>query len=305
MEVLTLTANAEAPFMTQQMAALERRGVSFSTLPVPGEVGDATSRTPVDYLRFFPEVLGESRNGYDLVHAHYGTTAPMALAQLRLPVVLSLWGSDLLGPVSPLSRACARFCDEVVVMSPEMRDALGGTCTVVPDGVDLERFAPEPQVEARDAVGWPDDEYHVLFPYSPDREMKNYPRAKRVVAAVDERLDRPVRLQTVYGVDHDVVSTYMNAADALLLTSHSEGSPNAVKEALACTLPVVSVDVGDVRERLAGVTPSRVATSDRELVTGLCGVLESGERSNGREAVREVSLDRTTDRLLEVYERVT
>ncbi|WP_255191705.1 glycosyltransferase [Natronobeatus ordinarius] len=304
MEVLTLTANADAPFMTQQLAALERRGVSFSTLSVPGEIDETTSRDPADYLRFFPQVLGESRNGYDLVHAHYGTTAPMALAQLRLPVVLSLWGSDLHGPVSPVSRACARVCDEVVVMSPEMRDVLGRACTVIPDGVDLERFAPTSQSAARAAVGWAADEYHVLFPYSPERELKNYPRARRVVDAVDGMLERPVRLQTVYGVDHDAVSDYMNAADALLLTSHSEGSPNSVKEALACNLPVVAVDVGDVRERLAGVSPSRVATSNRELVTGLAEVLESGERSNGREAVREVSLDRTTGRLLEVYERV-
>ncbi|WP_306059015.1 glycosyltransferase [Natronococcus wangiae] len=305
MHVLILTANADAPFMTQQVAALERRGVSFSTLSVAGEVSADTDRSPFDYLRTVPRVIREAGNGYDLVHAHYGLTAPMALAQVRKPVVLSLWGSDVHGPTAPVSKACAPFCDEVVVMSEEMRSVLGRDCEVIPDGVDLERFQPEPKSRARDAVGWPDDEYHVLFPYSPAREVKNYPRARRVVNAVRGLVDRPVELQTVYGVDHGVVSKYVNAADALLLTSDSEGSPNSVKEALACNVPVVALDVGDVAERLAGVDPSVVATSDEELIDGLIEVLERSERSNGREAVCEVSIERTADRMLDIYERVT
>ncbi|GAB3664522.1 glycosyltransferase family 4 protein [Halopiger thermotolerans] len=304
MHVLTLTTNADAPFMTEQMRALERRGVSFSTLPVSGEGDSGKTRSPTDYLRYFPEVIAEAGNGYDLVHAHYGLTAPMALAQVRKPVVLSLWGSDLYGPVGPVSRTCAPLCDEVVVMSEEMRETLEQDCRVIPDGVDLEKFQPAPQDEVREAVGWDPDEYHVLFPYLPEREVKNYPRARRIVNAVNGLVDRPVRLQTVYGVDHDAVPDYMNAADALLLTSRSEGSPNSVKEALACNLPVVSVDVGDVTERLEGVDPSLVSDDDEELIEGLRGILESGKRSNGREAAREVSVEQTADRLHSLYERV-
>ncbi|QLK26713.1 glycosyltransferase [Natrinema zhouii] len=306
MDVLTLTAYADAPFMIQQMDALEERGVSFTTMSVAGEIDDDTDRSPVDYLRTVPRAIREAGNGYDLIHAHYGLTGPIALAQLRKPVVLSLWGSDVHGPVAPVSRASAPFCDEVVVMSEEMRTELGRDCRVIPDGVDLETFRPEPQDRAKARVDWDDDEdaYEVLFPYSPARDVKNYPRAERVVSVVDNLLERPVRLRTVSGVDHDAVPDYMNAADALLLTSHSEGSPNSVKEALACNLPVVAVNVGDVRERLAGVEPSCVAASDEELARGLIDVLERGERSNGREAARQVSIDRTADRMLEVYEGV-
>ncbi|MFP8953049.1 glycosyltransferase [Natrialbaceae archaeon A-arb3/5] len=304
MHVLTLTTNADAPFMNEQMRAIERRGVSFSTLSVSGDGRAGHSRGPLDYLRFFPEVIQESGNGYDLIHAHYGLTAPMALAQIRTPVVLSLWGSDVYGPIEPVSRACVPLCDEVVVMSEAMREHLGRDCAVIPDGIDLEKFQPGPQDQAREAVGWRDDEYNVLFPYTPKRTVKNYPRARRIVNAVNGHLDRPVRLRTVYGVDHETIPDYMNAADALLLTSDSEGSPNAVKEALACNLPVVSTDVGDVRERLSGVSPSRVATDDDELIEGLRDVLERGERSNGRDAAREVSIDRTAERMFDVYERV-
>jgi len=132
---------------------------------------------------------------------------------------------------------------------------------------------------------------------------ENYPRAERVVTVADNLLERPARLRTVSGVDHDAVPDYMNAADALLLTSHSEGSPNSVKEALACNLPVVAVDVGDVRERLAGVEPSRVAASDEELVGGSSTF---SNPASDRTAARppEVSIDRMADRMLEVYEEV-
>ncbi|AGB39112.1 glycosyltransferase [Natronococcus occultus] len=304
MNVLVVTANADAPFLTQQVDALEARGVAVRILPIAGEVGADVDRSPLDYVRTVPRVLREAGPEYDLVHAHYGLTAPAALAQLRLPVVLSLWGSDVYGPAAPVSKLCAPLCAETVVMSDAMRTELGRG-TVIPDGVDLERFRPESRARAREDVGWSADEYHVLFPYSPARTVKNYPRAERVVAAASRRLDRPVRLQTVSGVDHDAVSTYLNAADALLLTSDSEGSPNSVKEALACNVPVVSVPVGDVPERLGGVDPSVVARTDRALVAGLVDVLERGERSNGREAAREVSIERTADRMLAVYERAT
>ncbi|WP_265107874.1 glycosyltransferase [Halosolutus halophilus] len=303
MDVLALTTYDDAPFMDQQITALERRGVSFERLTVPGQVSASESRSPSDYLRYFPQVIREARNGYDLLHAHYGLTAPMALAQRRLPVVLTLWGTDLNGPAGPLTRVCAPRCDEVVVMTDGMKRTLGSDCTVIPFGIDLDLFRPRDRERARARVGWAADEHHVLFPYSPERTVKNYPRAKQIVAAVDHHVDRPVNLQVVHGVDHETVPTYMNAADALLLTSDSEGSPTSVKEALACNLPVVSLDVGDVRQRLAGVEPSRVATSDGELVRSLVEVLERGDRSNGRAAAEKVSQSVTIDRLLDVYER--
>jgi len=103
--------------MVQQMDALEERGVSFTTMSVAGEIDAETDRSPVDYIRTVPEIIREAGNGYDLIHAHYGLTGPIALAQLRKPVVLSLWGSDVHGPVAPVSRASAPLCDEVVVMS--------------------------------------------------------------------------------------------------------------------------------------------------------------------------------------------
>lgn len=303
MDVLVLTANTEAGFMQRQLAAIERRGVSFSTVGIPGRDSETDQRSALDYVRAigpFRRTIGDE---FDLVHAQYGLTAPIALTQRRLPVVLSLWGSDVHGPVAPISSAAAPLCDEVVVMSTVMARRVPCRCAVIPNGVDLERFRPTSREEARAVVGWAQDAYQVIFPYPPYRPVKDYPRAKQIVHAAADRLDRPVNLQVVHGLSHDEYVTHLNAADALLLTSRSEGSPNTVKEALACNVPVVSTAVGDVPERLVGVEPSAVSADDAVLVDGLCDVLERGERSNGREAVKELGIERTAAAMHEVYER--
>ncbi|SFC54293.1 Glycosyltransferase involved in cell wall bisynthesis [Halobiforma haloterrestris] len=303
---------SEEVFFTQQIDTLERKGVDTTVLVVPGADqidGDMGSgRGVAEYLQFLPKVRQELRSGnYDLIHANYGLTAPYAITQFRLPVVLTLWGSDVVGFDGAVTKACAWRCDAITVRSEEMRDMLGRDAHILPSGIDLERFEPMDRREACERVGWDPDRKHVLFPYSPDYERKNYPLAKRVTERTRDRLeatDDEIELQTISGVPHERVPIFMNAADALLLTSRHEGSPNTVKEAMACNLPVVSTDVGDVRTRLRDVSPSGVGTTEDELVDELVAVLESGRRSNGRDAVREVSWDRIGDRILDIYESV-
>jgi glycosyltransferase involved in cell wall biosynthesis len=122
-----------------------------------------------------------------------------------------------------------------------------------------------------------------------------------VADAAADALDDPVTFHSVSGVPHAEMPTYMNAADALLLTSNREGSPNTVKEAMACNLPVVATDVGDVAERLDGVSPAAVGETDAELITGLIEVLEADARSDGRDHVRDVSLESMAERIRTVY----
>ena len=309
MDVLNPVTNPDAEFYRQQVETLGRLGVSERTVAVPGERRTtdeaASARSPLDYLRFYPRVLRQSLEGYDLVHANYGLTAPAALAQPTRPVVLSLWGSDLLGEFGWLSRLCARAADAVIVMTEEMAAALAPVEShVIPHGVDLERFRPIPQSCARARVGWPADALQVLFPYSKQRPVKNYERAERVVAAAREQLDVPVDLRTVHGVAHDRMPLYVNAADALLLTSDREGSPNSVKEAMACNLPVVATDVGDVAALLDGVARSHVCRRDEALVDALVDVLDHREPSDGRDHVEPYGLARMGERIRSVYESV-
>lgn len=309
MRILSLVTSDHAKFYRQQVAGLRERGHAVDTVSVPGcPVKDGVEledRSVSTYARYFPRAVAAAAGEYDVVHANYGLVAPPAVVQPFRPVVLTLWGSDLLGEYGWLSRLCSRFADEVVVMSEEMADAVGRDAHVVPHGIDLDRFRPMPQSDARAELGWSSDAHNVLFPYDPSRGEKDYPRAERVVEAARPSLDGPVELRTMSGVSHDRVPVYMNAADALLLASKREGLPNTVKEAMACNLPVVATDVGDVARVLDGVAHSTAASDDGVLADALAEALRAGERSNGRAAIADMSLENQLDRIEEIYRSVS
>ena len=309
LRVLHLTT-AEEIFFTQQIEALERRGIDCTVLSVPGidqiDGNLAEKRGLKEYIQYFSMVRRELRRGeYDIIHANNGLTAPFAAMQSALPTVLTLWGSDVIGFDGLVTKACAWRFDAITVRSEEMLELLGrDDAIILPSGVNLERFRPIDQQEAKERVEWDTDGLHVLFPYSPEYERKNYPLAEQVVAAAEAELDQEITLHTISGIAHEEVPYYVNAADVLLLTSDHEGSPNTVKEAMACNVPVVSTDVGDVRERLQGVTHSYVGDSKAELTDALVEVLVAAERSNGREIVKEVSWTQIGDRLISIYKYV-
>lgn len=186
-----------------------------------------------------------------------------------------------------------------------MRELLGRQDSIiVPSGIDLDLFHPITRSEAREHIGWDVDGANVLFPYSPYYKRKNHPLAINVVNEVELILGENVNLRSIERIPHDEMPYYINAADAVLLTSKYEGSPNAVKEALACNVPVVSTDVGDVKKRLEAVSPGGVGNNQKELVKILVNVLESGNRSKGRETVRNLSWDQIGTRIIEIYRSV-
>lgn len=301
MRVLQLITSSRS-FYRNQVEALERRDVDCTTLAVPGTYDPDAPRDITDYLRYAPKVLGHSLDGYDVIHANYGLTLPFALAQPTRPVVCTLWGTDLMSDrswLTALSQFGARCADEVVVPSSEMADELSRSSTVVPFGIDTDMFRPIPQSEARERVGWDPGANCVLFPYESGRPEKDYPRARRIIDA----LDVDANLKQVSGVDYELMPYYMNASDALLVTSKRESGPMVVKEAAACNVPVVSTNVGFVDRTLADVDRSYVCDSDAELARSLRTVLERGERSNGRDVLDGLDVDAMGERLVEVYRR--
>lgn len=298
---------AEEVFFKQQIQTLENKGVDCTVCVVPGadEIDGAMAekRGIKEYLQYVPKVRRALRSGdFDIIHANYGLTAPYAVTQFKLPVVLTLWGSDVVGFDGLVTKSCAWRADAITVRSEEMKDLLGrDDAYIVPSGVDMDLFRPIDQEVAREKVGWDKDGTYVLFPYSPDYERKNYPLAEAVVNDCESRISNEIIFKTVYNEPIGKIVYYMNAADAVILTSKYEGSPNTVKEAMACNVPVVSSNVGDVKERVMNVKHSGIGNNKEELVDLLSTILLDKNRSNGREYIQDLSWDQVGSNFIDIY----
>jgi glycosyltransferase involved in cell wall biosynthesis len=299
-----------------RMAAVERQIRSLGRVGVDVDVVKVEGHRGLKYLETLPRFLRAARK-CDLVHAHYGYCGWLARARLGKPFVVSFMGSDLLGTPSPrggttkaskvaakINRLSANGASAVIVKSPEMARTLPVRAHVIPNGVDLDEFWPGAREAARNALGWSNDHRYVLFPGCPHERRKGFGLAESGVTRAARAFAQRVELMPLCDVDAKSVADYMNASDALLMTSLWEGSPNAVKEAMACNLPVVSVSVGDVSSLLEDVDASEVAPrDDGALADALVRALAEGRRSNGRVALvrKGLDLESVARRILEIY----
>jgi glycosyltransferase involved in cell wall biosynthesis len=302
-----------AVFVARQAEFLRREGVQVDLFPFRG------SRRPGNYLAAWREVHRRLRHGsYDLVHAQFGQSGLTALPK-RVPLVVTFRGDDLEGIIGEkgryvpagwllraVSRTVARQADAAIVVSAHMKRHLPRSVDshVIPSGIDLDLFRPEPQEQARIRLGLPLEGRLVAFVGNPDLARKRYSLAQEAVAIVNRSM--PTQLLVGWGKRHHEIVALLNACDAMVFTSMQEGSPNAVKEALACNLPVVSVPVGDVPLRLKGVKGCELCPDDRAdtIAAALERVLRRGGRSEGRAAVQDLDERVLTGRLIDIYRSV-
>jgi len=300
-----------ATFIARQVDFLRAAGVAVDLFPFRG------GKKPTRYAAAWLEVRRRlRRERYDLIHAQFGQSGLLALPK-RLPLVVTFRGDDLqgvlsdadgrhtpLGQLLPLvSRLVARRADATIIVSAHLKAFLDEAAQphVIPSGVDFERFRLIPQAEARRRLGLSPDRRLVLFVGNPDLPRKRYRLAREAVEIASGSL--PTDLVLGWAVPHDAIPFFMNACDALVFTSLQEGSPNAVKEALACNLPVVSVPIADVPERLCGIAGCEVCADDspETIAAALERVLRRGERTGSRERIRELDEHVITERVIAVY----
>ena len=300
-------------FVARQAEFLRRAGVQVDLFPFRG------SRRPGNYAKAWREVHRRLRHGsYDLVHAQFGQSALTALPK-RVPLVVTFRGDDLEGIIGEngryvpagwllrlVSRTVSRQADAAIVVSAHMKRHLPSSVEahVLPSGLNLDQFCPEPQEQARARLGLPLQGRLVAFVGNPDLARKRYALAQEAVAIVSRSM--PTQLLVGWGKPHQEIVSLLNACDAMVFTSMQEGSPNAVKEALACNLPVVSVAVGDVPLRLEGVKGCELCPDDRAetIAAALERVLRRGGRSEGRAAVQDLDERFLTERLIDIYRSV-
>ena len=298
-------------FAGKQVEAMRKLGVD-------PEIFALESRTDPAHLRResarFRQCIASCRP--ELIHAQYGTvTACLAAMLTTIPLVITFRGSDLNpAPSDPwlrslarrwFSQYAARKATRIICVSEGLKRRLWwgrDRALVLPSGVDTDVFVPQSQSDARAGLGWGAAERIVLFNAGLSPAVKRLDLARAAVAKAED-LCGPIRLVELDGrVPHSRVATMMNGADCLLLTSDWEGSPTIVQEAMACNLPVLSVDVGDVRDRLAAVTPSGIVGRDpAEMARALAELLVRPVRSNGRDSISAVDQNHIARQTLAVY----
>ena len=301
-------------FIFRQIQSVRALDVDCDVIFVEGY--RARSRYLREALRML--LLNFSRRRPRLVHAHGGETALVARWYVRGPVVASYCGDDLLGTPRAdgsltrssrirrkLLRAHSRLMTRTITKSSEMEAALPVSVRrrnrVVPNGVDRSSFHPRPYHVARRDLRWPADARIVLFAADPAVERKRYWLAAAACREAERALG-PIRLEVASGRTPAEMPTLMAAADCLLLTSAIEGSPNVVKEAVMCGLPVISTDVGDVSEVLSNIDLSWICRPEPDaLAAALVACLTERRRSDGWERSAWLDQARIAERLLELY----
>lgn len=258
------------------------------------------------YLKLLIGLKNHLKKGsYDVIHSHYSFTSMVtSLAIPRKRITVSLMGSDTerKGLVLLVIRLFAvLFWNTIIVKTERMRKRFKIKNTfVLPNGVDFDRFKVIPKEEALAKVGFSSEKKNILFLADSQRPEKNVLLARESVALLN---NSNVVLHEIYPVPHALVPYYLNAADVLVLTSIYEGSVNIVKEAMACCTPIVSTDVGDVRENIGNTEGCYIALNNpQDFSSKLLQAINFGTRTNGRNDINHLNSTAIAQRLIDIYQ---
>lgn len=263
-----------------------------------------------------------NKNECNLVHVQFGgIQALQAVRAVGRRTIITFHGTDLHGG-NPLnlpdkvscwlgryaSRWAARRAGWNIIVAEHLGQHLVGVTEridVIPTGVDYNIFYPRSISESKRLLSLDDSTHYILFCDANRNPVKRADLARSVVQLV--QTGRPnTKFLELNRVPHRDVPLYLNASDCVLITSEKEGSPNIVKEAIACNVPVVSVAVGDIPERLNGIENCFVtSTRPSDLAQAVDNILEKNERANGREMKRaEIENMAVCQKVMLIYENV-
>ena len=303
-----------SPFVEEQAASLTYAGVKVNRYPHRAH-GILNYIKEIWHIR--KAICHELPN---VIHAHFGLTGlatTLAAIGLRTPVVITYHGCDINDTkIRPFSQLAMRIANwNIFVSHRQMINAFGKEnramknkkWCILPCGVNLDTFEYSSVKEQWFKDKFQYDKY-VLFAGSFESTVKNSTLAKQAVEIYNRNhLDNPIKLLELHGYTRDEVVTLMYKCDTLLLTSIREGSPQVIKEAMACGCPIVSVNVGDVKERLEGLDGCYVAASrtPEELAQLLEKSISFG-RTKGREQLLDAGLDNAqiAEKLMSIYTKL-
>ena len=186
----------------------------------------------------------------DIVHAHFGLSAITAELQSLVPVVTTFHnGETHHWWVNLMSSLMSLRAKHVIYVAQHIRDMVyfkARNYSIIPCGVSLEDCFLIDKAEARKRLGWDAKKKYVMFGGAFDNLRKNYPLLRDAV----ERIGGDIEIVEMKGLSRAECVLRMNACDVFALPTKNEGSPQALKEAMACNCPIVATDVADIKHLL-------------------------------------------------------
>ena len=301
-----------APFVVEQAEALQQTGCKVDWFGVRG-------KGLLGYLKVIPHLRNKIREFQpDVIHAHYGLSCLLAnLATRQVPVVSTYHGSDINVKTLRHFSKVAMWLSAWNIFVSKRNMALAGAvegmkCSLIPCGINLPMLWSElkdQKIEHLTLIQWvetimPQGKKYVLFAGAFDNTVKDPELAKQAMNALaNEGVN--AELVELKGYNRDQVNALMYNCNAFLMTSKTEGSPQVIKEAMACGCPIVSVDVGDVAERTEGLAGCYIVPSreSKDIAAALKKALSFEGRTNGRKRIIEMELtnEQVAKRIVEIY----
>ena len=293
-----------SPIIKNQGDSLKKQGVSIDYFLIKGK----------GVLGYFKSIFALKKHlkkqKYDIFHAHYSLSGFVAAFAGCKPLVVSLMGSDV--KAKWYLRYVIKFFevflwDIVIIKSIDMKKELGKyDYRVIPNGVNIEKFKPIDKEQALNFVGWESSAKHILFASNPKRKEKNFKLVEDSMKLINDN----IQIHYLKNIENKDVPYYLNAADAIILSSLWEGSPNVIKESMSCSRPIVSTKVGDVEWVLGNtdgcfVSSFKASEFSNKIIKAL-KYSRINNHTNGRSRIIKLNLDSLSisSQLTDIYNEI-
>ena len=257
-------------------------------------------------LKFLKQKI--RKNKIDFIHAHGGDSVTLSVLQFMIPVIGTFHGSDINNFRNRIfSNFSNFFCFKSIVVSRYLFDKIwfNYKTSVIPCGVDFDVFYPIDKKIARNKMKINKKDIIILFSSSFDRKIKNYKLAKNAIDLLKSKEKYQIKIIELKGYNRQEINLLLNSSDIALMTSYKEGSPQFIKEAMACNVPIISTDVGDVKDNIKFTEGCFIVGYDPKIIADKIELLiKNNNKTKGRINIKKFDNKKIAKKIVNIYNSI-